>query len=98
MTIQAGEIAYVTYGYEDPTTETPVYFVQADEVRRPPIDVPRDDYYYFKHTAPRHKKYVFTSWREADKMVDELVSKFGGKPSTAEGQTIRQAIQLVKEE
>ncbi len=98
MTIQAGELAYVTYGYEDAVTESPVYFVQADEVQRPPIDIPKDDYYYFKHNAPRHKKYVFTTWREADKMVDSLVERFGGRPSTAEGQTIRAAIKIVSEE
>lgn len=81
MSIQAGDTAYVAYGYEHPEEKIPFYYVIDAVVRRPPIDVPKDEHYYFKHHPPRHHKYVFETLEEADARVNELIERFGGKRS-----------------
>ncbi len=82
MTIQAGDTAYVAYGYEDPDDKTPFYYASESVVRRPPIDVPKDENYYFRNNPPRHHKYVFETVEGAHAMVDELIKRFGGKRSS----------------
>ena len=98
MSIEAGDTAYVAYGYEHPEEKIPFYYAIDAVVRRPPIDVPKDEHYYFKHHPPRDRKYVFETMEEADAMVNELIERFGGKLSSYGSKTLRTALQRIEEE